>query len=132
MNKERLHTKSQKLANNFVYLLSVYDLEPSGVLVVATNNMDSKERILPVSEKELAAGGYSRAWYSLDQLLSTIILQPVGKDYVLASTDPQLSKIRKSPTGDEVELLIKEGTYSPVPLAAIAINHDASLTHLSK
>ena len=38
-----------------MYLLSVFDLEPSGVMVHAYNQADSQEYILPVSEMEVGA-----------------------------------------------------------------------------
>ena len=53
MNKESLISKGKKLSNGLVYVINVFDLEPSGVIIQAYSQMDSKERILPISEKEV-------------------------------------------------------------------------------
>ena len=53
MNKESLISKGKKLSNGLVYVINVFDLEPSGVIIQACSQMDSKERILPISEKEV-------------------------------------------------------------------------------
>ena len=55
MNKESLISKAKKLSNGLVYVINVFDLEPSGVIIQAYSQMDSKERILPISEKEVFA-----------------------------------------------------------------------------
>lgn len=52
MNKESLLSMGRKL-NDVVYVLSVYDLEPSGIIIHAYNQLDSKERILPITEMEV-------------------------------------------------------------------------------
>lgn len=53
MNRAALLTVGRKLQGDNMYLLSVFDLEPSGVIVHAYNQADSKEYILPVSELEV-------------------------------------------------------------------------------
>jgi hypothetical protein len=53
MNKAALITSGRKLNGNDLYLLSVFDLEPSGVIVHAYNQGDSKEYLLPVTEMEV-------------------------------------------------------------------------------
>jgi len=53
MNKESLISKGKKLSNGLVYVINIFDLEPSGIIVQAYSQMDSKERILPISEKEV-------------------------------------------------------------------------------
>lgn len=57
MNKESLYTTGKKLTGKYgtiVYIMSVFDLEPSGVIVQGYNQMDSKEHILPIAEKEVS------------------------------------------------------------------------------
>ncbi len=53
MNRAALLTVGRKLQGDNMYLLSVFDLEPSGVIVHAYNQSDSKEYILPVTELEV-------------------------------------------------------------------------------
>ena len=56
MNKESLYTTGKKLTGKYgtiVYIMSVFDLEPSGIIVQGYNQMDSKEHILPIAEKEV-------------------------------------------------------------------------------
>lgn len=52
MNKVSLLTAGKKL-NGDLYLLSIYDLEPSGVIVQAYDQIKSKEFLLPISESEV-------------------------------------------------------------------------------
>jgi hypothetical protein len=52
MNKVSLLTAGRKLQGN-LYLLSIYDLEPSGVIVQAYDQLQSKEYLLPISESEV-------------------------------------------------------------------------------
>lgn len=52
MNKVSLLTVGKKLQDN-LYLLSIYDLEPSGLIVHAYDQIQSKEYLLPISEKEV-------------------------------------------------------------------------------
>lgn len=53
MNKVSLLTIGKKLRDNNLYLLSIYDLEPSGLIVHAYDQVKSKELLLPVSESEV-------------------------------------------------------------------------------
>ena len=47
-------TTGRKLEGGQLYLLSVFDLEPSGIIVHAYNQITSKEYVLPVLEKEVS------------------------------------------------------------------------------
>ena len=53
MNKVSLLTIGKKLQDGSLYLLSIYDLEPSGLIVQAYDQVNSKEYLLPVSESEV-------------------------------------------------------------------------------
>lgn len=53
MNRTALVTVGKKLTGNDLYLLSVFDLEPSGIIIQAYNQIDSKEYMLPISEQEV-------------------------------------------------------------------------------
>ena len=108
MNKEALATLGKKLEGRSLYILSVFDLEPSGLIVQAYNHISSKEYLLPVSEADLRASGYTRAPNSLLAFLETIYLEPAGGEYVLASTSPEIAKIKRRPTGEEVEKMLKQ------------------------
>lgn len=55
MNKVSLLTVGKKLQDNNLYVLSIYDLEPSGLIVHAYDQRNSKEILLPVSEHEVSA-----------------------------------------------------------------------------
>ena len=52
-NKQALFTAGRKLNGTSIYLLSVFDMEPSGVIIHAYNQIDSKEYLLPISEMEV-------------------------------------------------------------------------------
>ena len=54
MNKAALLTMARKFqADDDLYLVSIFDLEPSGIIVHAYNQINSKEYVLPVSEMEV-------------------------------------------------------------------------------
>ncbi len=57
-----------------LYLLSVFDLEPSGVIVHAYNQADSKEYILPVSEMEVRNSTFSLFLFEMYLLYSLQVL----------------------------------------------------------
>lgn len=55
MSKTALLTSGRKLSGNEgSFLLSVYDLEPAGIVVTAYNQVNSKEYSLPISEMEVS------------------------------------------------------------------------------
>ena len=53
MNNVALVTVGKRLLGDTLYLVSVFDLEPSGVLVKAYNQNDSREYSLAISEREV-------------------------------------------------------------------------------
>lgn len=142
MNKVSLLTIGKKLRDNNLYLLSIYDLEPSGLIVHAYDQVNSKEYLLPVSESEvclstfeiylslcvscclircalqLARSGVVRNLASLTHLIESIDLVPLGSDSVLESSIDGISKIKKRATGTDLENFIK----APMPGCPESIN----------
>ena len=53
MNKPSLLTLGKKLQDGNLYLISIHDLEPSGLIVHAYDQSNSREYVLPVSEYEV-------------------------------------------------------------------------------
>lgn len=53
MNKSSLLTLGKRLNDGNLYFLSVHDLEPSGIIIHAYDQVHSKEYILPVSEQQV-------------------------------------------------------------------------------
>ena len=53
MNKVSLLTVGKKLQDGNLYVMSIYDLEPSGLIVHAYDQRNSKEYMLPLSEHEV-------------------------------------------------------------------------------
>ena len=83
MNKPALLTVGKTLNEDKLYTLSIYDMEPSGIIVQAYNTADSKEYILPVSERELAASNITRRKDDLTTLVETLYLShSVQADFV--------------------------------------------------
>ena len=108
MNKAALFTSGKKLGGgSAIYLLSVFDLEPSGVIVHAYNQINSAEYLLPVSEADLARAGITRAPASLSGLIESIVLVPKGAEFELQSTLETVSDNKKRLSGEEVEGMIK-------------------------
>ena len=54
MNKVALVVVGKKLLGDNLFLCSVFDLEPSGVLVHAYNQADSREYTLAVTERDVS------------------------------------------------------------------------------
>ena len=53
MRNRSLYTLGRELDEGAMYILSVIDLEPAGVLVQAYNQENSEELTLPVSESQV-------------------------------------------------------------------------------
>jgi hypothetical protein len=108
MNKAALYTAGRKLSGGTVFLVSVFDLEPSGVIVHAYNQINSAEYLLPVSEADLSRAAITRASASLAVLIESIVLVPsLNGEFELQSTLESISDNKKRPTGEEVETLLK-------------------------
>jgi len=55
MNKASLFTLGRKLQDDNLYVISIHDLEPSGLIVHAYDQSNSQEYVLPVSEFEVSS-----------------------------------------------------------------------------
>lgn len=128
MNKVSLLMLGKKLQDDNLYLLSIHDLEPSGVIVHAYDQAHSKEYTLPISEYEVSLlflifpliymikyvlfqfsnAAYSRQTTSLQALIDTIEIVPQGTGFVLQSSNEMISKIKPRLTGAEIEKMLKE------------------------
>jgi hypothetical protein len=112
MNKPTLITIGRQLGDK-LYVFSVYDLEPSGILVQAYNQATSTEYLLSITEKELVATNLNRSKESLQYLLDNISLEPYGTGLALQASFETINRQKKRPTGDEVEAYIKSGGIGP-------------------
>jgi hypothetical protein len=65
MNKVALVTVGKRLLGETLFLVSVFDLEPSGVLIHAYNQSDSREYTLPISERDVRLNIFVLAFLSL-------------------------------------------------------------------
>ena len=90
-----------------LYVITVYDMEPAGIIIQAYNQATSKEYLLSVSERELAASKVTRAKDQLMSLVDTLYLSPYGDDLALQSSFDSIKMQKKRPTGEEVETVIK-------------------------
>jgi hypothetical protein len=107
MNKPALLSMGKTLGEDKLYVVTIFDMEPSGIIVQAYNQADSAEYILSVSERELAAAGVTRAKDKLTYLVNTLYLSPYGTDQALQSSLDPIKEQKKRPTGDEVDAVIK-------------------------
>ena len=108
-NKPALLTVGKRMgSDDGLYILSVFDLEPSGVIVQAYSQIDSKEYMLPITEMELAEAGLTRQKPSLKSLLDSIQLVPQGETgLMLQSSYEKISDIKKRPVGDELKTMME-------------------------
>eukprot|EP00607_Mallomonas_marina_P007255 CAMPEP_0182417106 /NCGR_PEP_ID=MMETSP1167-20130531/1520_1 /TAXON_ID=2988 /ORGANISM="Mallomonas Sp, Strain CCMP3275" /LENGTH=152 /DNA_ID=CAMNT_0024590413 /DNA_START=107 /DNA_END=565 /DNA_ORIENTATION=+ len=100
--------------NGNTFLISVFDYEPSGLIIHAYNQVDSKEYMLPITEPELSRAGYTRTTNSLKNLIDTIILSPRGSEFVLQSSNPLINIQRGQPTNTDLDDMIRS-TIEGVP-----------------
>mmetsp|Transcript_8068 Transcript_8068/g.12052 ORF Transcript_8068/g.12052 Transcript_8068/m.12052 type:complete len:162 (+) Transcript_8068:1-486(+) len=118
MNKASLFTLGRKLQDDNLYVISIHDLEPSGLIVHAYDQSNSQEYVLPVSEFELAQSGITRNATDLTELIETIQLVQQGDEMVLQSTNDSIGKIKKILTGNDLEKMIK----SPMQNCSTSLN----------
>jgi Dpy-30 motif len=138
MNKPTLLTVGKRLGfDDTLYLVSVYDLEPAGIIVSAYNQINSKEYLLPISEMEVSVDTSFHSIFSrnitvgsrsvlksencrispqifelnsspsLKGLIQTISLVPQAEDLVLQSYHEKISNIKRRPKGEELEEMMK-------------------------
>ncbi len=104
-------------------MLSVVDLEPSGVIVTAYNQIDSKEYSLPISERELSICGYTRGADSLTSLLESMeLVERSAGFWSLQSTNEGISKNKRTPTSEEIDQIMSSISISSSNGAGESIN----------
>eukprot|EP01033_Poteriospumella_lacustris_P004614 gene4614-3305_t len=108
MNKVSLLTLGKKLRDGNLYVISIHDLEPNGLIVHAYDQSNSKEYILPITEFQLVAARYSRSKESLTALIESVDIFPQGKDFVLVSSNDALPAPKQRLQGADLEQLLKE------------------------
>eukprot|EP00638_Chattonella_subsalsa_P013726 CAMPEP_0117783368 /NCGR_PEP_ID=MMETSP0948-20121206/4000_1 /TAXON_ID=44440 /ORGANISM="Chattonella subsalsa, Strain CCMP2191" /LENGTH=164 /DNA_ID=CAMNT_0005611777 /DNA_START=125 /DNA_END=619 /DNA_ORIENTATION=- len=108
MNRSSLYVQGRKLCDNNLYVISVVDMEPAGLLVKAYNQMNSQEYFLTPSEEELEDAGISRQRTDLQKLVESLDLKEIsGQTSFLSSS---LSKIRDAkviPRGDAAKSFLQ-------------------------
>jgi len=107
MNKVSLLTVGRKLNDDTLKVLSIYDLEPSGLIVSAYDQHTSKEYTLPISEYELAQADFDRSQASLKKLLETIELVQFDDEMILQSKNEHLKRKKERVVGDKILSKIK-------------------------
>mmetsp|Transcript_719 Transcript_719/g.628 ORF Transcript_719/g.628 Transcript_719/m.628 type:complete len:162 (-) Transcript_719:41-526(-) len=116
MNKTALITVGKKLKGNDLYLLSVFDLEPSGVIVHAYNQVDSKEYQLNISEYEFSKARLKRNSEELNRLIDSIDLIEKDGHLVLYTSIDDISNIKIKPGVEGIDKFlsaeIKPGSES--------------------
>ena len=115
MNKPALLNAGKLFNRGDLYVISIYDMEPSGILVQAYNQESSKEYLLSVSERALMASGYNRTKESLTIFIETLSLSPYSEnELALQSSAKGIQEQKRRPTGEEVGELIKaSGSAGP-------------------
>ena len=100
MNKPTLITIGRQLGEKY-FVFSVYDLEPSGILVQAYNQASQQEYLLPITEQELVATNLNRSRQNLEYLLENISLETYGvTELALQANFGTIKTQKKRPTGN--------------------------------
>jgi len=107
MNKPALLNMGKTLGEEKLYVITIFDMEPSGIIVQAYNQQDSQEYILSISERELAAANVTRSKEKLTYLVNSLFLSPYGDSQALQSSLDGIKTQKKRPTGEEVDAVIK-------------------------
>lgn len=116
MNKQALFTKALPMYvddRKQEYILRVYDLEPSGIIISAYSDTDSKSRIYPVSEKDLntfsvQSHSTARSDNVLESIVNSLSLIKQDDEYVLSSNIPCLTNIKKKPSAQEIDNMVND------------------------
>ena len=98
--KQAIHNSARSLNDNEIYILQVFDLAPSGLLVRAYQQAKSLELYLPISESEIDKAELSRSEASLCKLSESLELSEKGGRIFLESRLPGILKQKVVPSGD--------------------------------
>uniref|UniRef100_A0A7S2XW71 Uncharacterized protein n=1 Tax=Fibrocapsa japonica TaxID=94617 RepID=A0A7S2XW71_9STRA len=108
MNLSYLYVQGRQLSDGGMYIISVTDLDPAGVLIKAYNQVTSSEYYLSPSEDELEEAGLSRQKEDLKTLVESIDLTELsGGRTFLRSSLAGIKDPKVIPQGAEAAQFIK-------------------------
>ncbi|CAN0128603.1 unnamed protein product, partial [Heterosigma akashiwo] len=107
MSRTSLYVQGRRLKDGSLYVISVVDLEPAGVLVKAYNQITSAEFFLSPSEDELSEAGLSRKQEDLQKLVESIDLKEISGQTFLSSSLPGVRDAKVVPRGDQAQAFVE-------------------------
>mmetsp|Transcript_33744 Transcript_33744/g.106634 ORF Transcript_33744/g.106634 Transcript_33744/m.106634 type:complete len:163 (-) Transcript_33744:148-636(-) len=103
MQQSAAFTQGRRLSDGRMYVVSVYDLEPAGVLVRAYCNVTSTELTLAPTERELARSKLTRAEADLAKLVASVDVVQIEGEIRLKSSIEDIAPPRRVPRGEAVK-----------------------------
>ena len=104
--KAAIFNVGRQLNDKEMYIISIYDLEPAGLLVRAYQQAKSMEFTMSPSESELEKAGITRLDAHLEKLANSVDLVERGGKTFLESSLPGILKAKVVPQGDGVRQFI--------------------------
>lgn len=104
--KQAIYNCARSLGDSEHYIVQIFDVAPSGVIVKAYQQSESKDFYLPITEGELEKATLSRSAKALEKLASSVDLVEKGGQIFLESSIPGISKPKVVPSGDGVRQFI--------------------------
>lgn len=98
--KQAIFNCARSLNDNEHYIIQIFDVAPSGVIVKAYQQSKSVEFFLPITEGELDKATLNRSNKSLAKLAHSVQLVEKGGQTFLESSLPGISKPKVVPSGD--------------------------------
>jgi len=104
--KAAIYKQGRQLGDGELYIFSMFDLEPAGLVIRAYCAATSKELTTCPSETELEAAGLTRTEVDLAKLADSYDLVVKGGTSYLESSLPGINKPKVVPEGDGVRQFI--------------------------
>ncbi|GMI00968.1 hypothetical protein TrST_g1776 [Triparma strigata] len=104
--KASVFTHGKKLSDGDMYIITIIDLEPAGLLVKAYNQSSNAEYTLSPTEGQIKDAGLSRSENDLTKLADSIDIVTKDSRTFISSTLPSIKDLKVIPSGPAVSTFI--------------------------
>ncbi|GMI16893.1 hypothetical protein TrLO_g1720 [Triparma laevis f. longispina] len=108
--KASVFTHGKKLADGSMYIITIIDLEPAGLLIKAYNQSSNAEYTLSPTEGQIKEAGLSRKENDLTRLADSIDIVEKEDRTFISSTIPSIKDQKVIPQGPLVQTFISGTT----------------------
>eukprot|EP00518_Triparma_eleuthera_P003973 CAMPEP_0182465040 /NCGR_PEP_ID=MMETSP1319-20130603/8965_1 /TAXON_ID=172717 /ORGANISM="Bolidomonas pacifica, Strain RCC208" /LENGTH=160 /DNA_ID=CAMNT_0024664717 /DNA_START=42 /DNA_END=524 /DNA_ORIENTATION=- len=117
--KASVFTHGKKLADGDMYIITIIDMEPAGLLVKAYNQSSNAEYTLSPTESQISAAGLSRSEADLTSLASSIDVYTTSDRTFISSSLPAIKDQKVIPQGENVAAFIESTTVGGEKLPSL-------------